>query len=443
MGFRFLSPTSSGRSSHKPGALGRVVKLALLAVLLVAQGVESAPATRVFWEGSLDIAYNTPAGANNGANDAVYAVALQNGKAIIGGRFTSYQGTGRNTLARLNTDGSLDAGFNINGGTGPTHAVWAIAVLGDNKVLIGGDFAGYEDQTYANLARLNAVDGSVDTTFNPGSGVGGNVYALVVQPGDQKVLIGGDFTSYNGVARNYVARVSSTGVLETTFNADAASSPDDRVHTIALQGDGRVLIGGYFRAVGTGTNSTDYRHVARLTSSGALDPTFNPTVPAGGVGGEWDIVHAIAVQPDGKILLGGSFGTFQGVDLGGIARVGADGLRDPAFNPGGVGADGRVNTILLLPDGKILIAGSFWTYNGVNSRCIARLYADGTLDPTFDPGAGPTGSQIADSIASLVRQADGRLVAGGDFAAYDGTGRNYVARINAFGRSAFLPIMKR
>jgi uncharacterized delta-60 repeat protein len=99
---------------------------------------------------------------------------------------------------------------------------------------------------------------------------------------------------------------------------------------------------------------------------------------------------------------------------------------DASFNPG-TGADHWVNSIALQPDGKILIGGYFDTYNGTTRNRIARLNTDGSLDASFNPGTGAN-----DGVRSIALQPDGKILIGGLFTAYNGTGRNRVARIRGF-----------
>ena len=140
-----------------------------------------------------------------GANGSVYCIALlPDGKILIGGSFTSYDGTARNRVARLNSDGSLDPVF-AAGGSGANGAVHALAVQADGRILVGGYFTAYDGTARSHVARLNA-DGSLDGSFLAmGSGADDLVYSLGIQP-DGKVLLAGYFRAYNGIARAHVAR---------------------------------------------------------------------------------------------------------------------------------------------------------------------------------------------------------------------------------------------
>jgi uncharacterized delta-60 repeat protein len=372
------------------------------------------------YEGTLDASFDPGVGAD----EQVYAIALQSdGKVVIGGAFTHYNGTGRNHIARVNTDGSLDT--SVDPGTEPDTFVYAIALQADGKILIGGTFTLYNGTSRPGIARLNA-NGSLDTSFDPGDGVEGELKAMLVQP-NGKILIGGWFDLYNGTSRANVARVNADGSLDSGF--DPGTGPDNRVHSLALQPDGKVLIGGYFNAV----SSQVRHHLARLNASGSLDTTFDP----GAVENEWAIVYSIVVQPNGKVLVGGNFTQYDGIDRSGIARANADGSIDPAFDPGD-GANDTVYALALQPNGKVLLAGAFDSYNGVDRWFIARANGNGTLDTSFDPGTGAD-----DLIMAMVRQPNGKVLIGGSFVTYDNVGRNRIARVNAFGYYVYLPLAMR
>jgi uncharacterized delta-60 repeat protein len=368
---------------------------------------------RINTDGSLDTGFLA---TGTGVNQGVTALALQpDGKIIIGGYFTTYNGTARNNIARLNADGSLDTGF-LNTGAGAESGVRAITRQSDGKIIIGGEFTAYNGTARDRIARLNA-DGSLDTGFlNTGTGADIFLDAIALQP-DGKILIGGLFTTYNGTARNNIARLNANGSLDTNF--DPGTGANRRVNVVALQPDGKILIGGEFVTYnGVGRND-----VARLNTNGSLDTGFLNT--GTGVGGE---VIAIAVQPDGKILIGGEFATYNGTARKGIARLNADGSLDTNFNPG-TGVDNYVDAIALQSDGKIIIGGRFTTYNGTNRSSIARLNADGSLDTGFLS----TGTGVDDYVGAIAVQPDGKIIIGGEFTTYNGTARNGIARLNSNG----------
>jgi len=310
-------------------------------------------------DGSLDATFISGTGANHFVN----TTALQaDGKIIIGGWFTSYNGTPINHIARLNADGSLDATFNP--GTGADSMVTTTALQADGKIIIGGYFTSYNGTTRNGIARLNA-DGSLDATFNPGTGADSMVTTTALQA-DGKIIIGGEFIYYNGTARNRIARLNADGSLDATFKSGTGAN--DFVNTTALQADGKIIIGGYF----TSYNGTPVNHIAGLNADGSLDASFNP-----GTGAD-NSIETTAVQADGKIIIGGWFTSFNGTSRNGIARLNAGGSLDTSFNLG-TGVDGnfaRVETIAVQADGKIIIGGFFTSYNGTARNKIARLNAN-------------------------------------------------------------------
>jgi len=402
-------------------------------------------------------------GIGDGANDGVYTSAIQSdGKIIMGGYFTSYNGTARKAIARLNTDGYIDSIFNV--GTGANNFIQTIAIQSDGKIIIGGNFTSYNGTAINCIARLNA-DGSLDPTFNPGTGASSNVKTTAIQS-DGKIIIGGGFSTYNGISRNYIARLNTDGSLDTTFNVGTGAN--SLVLTTAIQSDGKIIMGGYF----TSYNGTARKYIARLNTDGSLDATFNPGTGANNdvqtiaiqgdgkiiIGGEFTsyngtainriarlntdgsldptfnvgtgtsyIVYTTVIQSDGKIIMGGGFSTYNGTVINGIARLNTDGSLDPTFNVG-TGANDDVETIAIQSDGKIIMGGSFTSYNGPASKHIARLNADGSLDNTFNIGTGAN-----NAVETTTIQSDGKIIIGGWFTSYNGKAINRIARLNADG----------
>lgn len=360
-------------------------------------------------DGSLDATFNP----GSGTNGTVRTISVQSdGKILIGGLFSTYNGTSRNNIARLNSDGSLDVSFNP--GSGANSRVNAIQVQMDGKILMCGDFALYNGTSRNAVARLNA-NGTLDAAFNPGTGANSTIYTAKLQT-DGKLVIGGAFTTFNGIPMNRVARLSTTGVLDASFNV--GSGFDDNIWTTSLQTDGKVIFGGDFNSY----SGTGKFRLARLSSLGVLDGTFNPGYGANNTG-----PCSVAFQSDGKIIIGGSFVTYNGISRNRVARLNEDGTLDLTFNPGS-GASSSVYSTVLQPDGKILIGGHFATYNGTAVNFITRLNADGSRDASFNQGAGAN-----NYIRSVILQADGKIIIGGNFTTYNGTSRNRIARLNADG----------
>ncbi len=345
--------------------------------------------------GSLDTSFDP----GSGTDDTVYSVAIQpDNKVVIGGNFNHVNGVTRGHIARLNPDGSLDTSFAANAGA--NYAVLSVAIQADGKVLIGGNFYQVSGVLRFEIARLNP-DGSLDTDFDPGTSRTYNVHSVVPQA-DGKVLVG---DAYGIVRRN------ADGSVDTGF---ALGSANDIVFSIARQADGKVLVGGRF----TQFDGVAHSKIARVNADGSVDTGFNP-----GTGANSDIT-SIAVQADGKVLVGGDFTQFNGVPRNYVARLNPDGSLDTSFDPG-TGANNVLESLAVEPDGMVLIGGVFSQVDSVTRNYIARLNSDGSLDTTFDSGSGPN-----NFVFPVVLQGDGKVVIGGYFTQVNGVSRNHIARLN-------------
>ncbi len=209
-------------------------------------------------------------------------------------------------------------------------------------------------------------DGTKDTSFSTTQGVDNIIYATAVQS-DGKILIGGDFSLFGSTSINRLARLNADGTLDTSFTPIALNGS---LRTIVIQPDGKILIGGNF---GSG--------IRRLNSNGTNDTSF--TV---GLGAD-NFVVAIALQPDGKIIIGGTFQTYQGVTANRIQRLNSDGSRDTSFNAG-TGPSAAVRAIALIPNGRMIIGGDFATYGGNTASRLAVIESDGGFDFTLNQNIG-------------------------------------------------------
>src|SRR5262249_19277832 len=197
--------------------------------------------------GQLDTAFRV----TTSENSPVFAVALHPTNAlsqvpnrlVIAGEFPQVNNVPRNRVARLYEDGSLD--FTFDPGDGPNGPVRAMAVQRDGKVILGGIFSQVRGTNRNSIARLNN-DGTLDSFFNPGSGSDNPIYALLLQP-DGKVLVGGAFSSFNSVIHPGIVRLNTNGTLDVAFNAGAGANAT--VYALAQQSNGRILIGGDFTSV--------------------------------------------------------------------------------------------------------------------------------------------------------------------------------------------------
>lgn len=283
------------------------------------------------------------------------AVALRNEKIVITGDFSTVDGETHLGVARLNLDGSVDSTFNgsRNGNS--------VGILSDDKVVLGG----VGGLTHRGIIRF-FPNGDVDEAFALSVDRPlGQVYAVAIQP-DDKALFAGSFIAVNGESRLRIARANVDGTLDPTFVPAGGSIFE--VNALAVGPDGRIYPGGYL--------------LSRLNSDGSLDPTFQSSTFNGGA----TLVTDIALQADGKLVIGGNFTSIQDIVTGAgtnrnyVARLNPDGTVDETFGHGQSLADNRVQAVAVQPDGRILIAGLFATVNGVPRSGIARLLGDAPVD---------------------------------------------------------------
>ena len=454
-------------------------------------------------DGTVDTSFS-PSNAENTIFDIEY---LGDGKIMIGGFFGSLNGTGGRILARLHPNGVRDTSFSSNG-SGFNSGVKKIIHRGDGKFWVAGDFSTYNDITRRKVALINP-DGSLDESFpgtqivsavnvqdfeafpdgkmiigyhnqssidtlllyNPDGTVdvsnrliasrGGRVNHITQLP-DGKILMVGQFKYANGTARWSVARLNLDGTLDTSFTPSLPNWYN--VNKVAVQPDGNLMFviegsPGTFRMHPNGAhdpsffafqistlnlkditilpdgkmlvcggNASDAR-VYRLQVNGPNDGSFINLVFNG-------MTNRMIVLPDGKILVAGTFTQVGTTPRGRIARLNADGTLDNTFNPAG-GANGEITDMQLLADGKIMIGGAFTEINGnANQNRVARLNADGSLDTSFAQNL-----VVNNTVTSVAVQADGKVIVGGNFSQVGGGAKLGLAKFNANGSldSSFSP----
>lgn len=352
-----------------------------------------------------------------------------NGQIVIGGGFTSFNGTQCSYVARLNSDGSLDSTFNP--GVGPNGAVIAVAVEPAGEILIGGQFSSVNGVPWDQPALLRAdgsLDTGFDTSFTDGAGVNPDYNTPIewmALQADGKILISGAFTVVSGTNYNGIARLDTNASLDVTFNPGTAAQ-NGSIKAIGLQSTGDIIVGGNFTAF----NGVQCNYVARLTPDGNVDTAFNAGLQDGSV-------VALAVTPQDQIIICGTFTSINGYSRNGIARLNADGSLDATFNPG-LGVGGSVSGIYAQSDGRVVIEGTFSQFNATPCAGLARLNTNGTLDVSFNVGTGPT---YLGAIICMAGQPDGKTLIAGSFTSFNGTTVNGIARLNGDGAIPAAPIL--
>ena len=305
-------------------------------------------------------------------------------------------------MCRLLSNGSLDPAF-----TQWSFAVFSgradrIALQADGKVLLVGRFTNIAGTNYGRIVRFNS-NGTIDASFNSSqSGFNNNVNAIAIQS-DNKIVVGGAFTSYNGTLVNRIIRLNSNGSIDGSFGIGTGFNGS--VNSIQIQPNGQLLVGGVF----TTYNSSSVQTIIRLNANGSVDSGFTVPTTAGNV-------NVIAIQPDGKIV--------HDINRTELRRLNANGSLDNTFDDG-TGTDAGIYKILFDPSGKILIGGWFQNYNGSPRNFIARLYPDGSLDNFFNVGVGA--NSLVTSIAPI---SGSRVMAAGYFDRWNNLLQNGIAVVD-------------
>lgn len=333
------------------------------------------------------------------------SLAIQaDGKVVITGNFSEVDTDTRHGVARLNVDGSVDETF---GDPGANGNVIAVAVQPDGKLLIGGGFTEVGGQPRHAMARLNA-DGSLDASFAD-PGFNESVWVIAIQP-DGRMLAGGTFTAIGSHAQNYLARLDANGAFDASF-ADPGLCCDPLVDAVALEANGNVLVGGAFSEAG---GQNDHFYFVRFSSSGVFDPSFPSTTSSPQPG-------ALMVAPDGSIYLSNN-----GTGL--MLKLDTTGAPVAGFSS--AATDGEIYSFALQPNGKILIGGTFANVGGAPHHALARLNADGSLDASFaDVHLSFDAANPAGFVYGVAAQADGKPIVIGNFTLADSAPRQYIARV--------------
>lgn len=375
---------------------------------------------RLNTDGTVDPTFNPGGtGPGNGVSDMAL---MPDGRIVICGNFLNYNGTASCFVARVHANGTLDNSFNIPPNS-INGAVLAIALHAENKVIAGGEFFTCYGHSSPHIVRFN-TDGSVDTTFVVGAGFDNNVHDILVLP-DMRVVVGGQFAHYQGTPSGHIALLAQNGMLDTSMDNDPGLvAVGGIVRGLALQPDGMVLAGGYFQYHDGLARSA----VERLNLDGTHDPLFTSAL------GGSAVVRSVAVQPDGRIVLGGEFTTTEYVGMqpgpARLVRLMADGSVDPDLEVGsGIGPGNSptayVQALAVQPDGKILVGGHFGTVDTETQyRQLVRLHGNVVNDVgdvtgnsglnVWNDGYGSlwlrTGPRSADAAVIELHDLTGRLL---------------------------------
>lgn len=379
--------------------------------------------------GSIDASFTV----GSGFNGVVYDVKLQpDGKILCGGAFTSYNGVTAHRIARLNSNGTLDATF-TPGTTFNENAFYEIRSIdlqSDGKVIVGGNFfisviPGYFG---GDVARLN-TNGTIDVTFQVAMN-GGPVNSVVVQP-DDRIVIGGFFIQHNSYTGGFVGtpcrriiRMLPNGLVDTSFGLWAPDwGFDAAIWRMKMTPEGHFLVGGDFHEYVNDFNlSPTYAYyLATVSSSGSIGPVY-PLLPApNGMNGS---VYALEMNERTGFFAGGAFTSYDVQSKNQITRINTSGFNDNAFSIGsGFGGNfSWVWDMYQLPTGPLYVGGAFTTYNGTSRNNFAKIMSNGTLVSTFNPS-------FNNAVRGIEVQVDGKILVVGDFTTVNGASKNRIVRL--------------
>lgn len=375
--------------------------------------------------GAIDTTFNPQ--LSNTVVGLYHAVAIDSSDRIVLGGQIGFHTADAGFVARLLPNGAVDSSFQPPATPAP---VLAIAVSRTStgtadRVLLGGTFQRADNAAVTGFAALDG-NGNLDSRINLNLRRPGLVRAIAQLPSG-KFLIGGRFSFLRNVpVPPGLVRVNSDGTLDRTFNAQrpgADTGIDGFVGAIAALPDGRIAAGGLF----TDFNRAGKKNLVLLRADGEVDTSFSPTAGPDGS------VSAIAALPGGRLAIGGAFTTFANTPRGNLAVVKLDGSFDPAFTQQGAGFGAPVNALALQRDGKLLVGGRFTRYGTTTITGIARLNVDGSLDNAFHQAIGGEAGGFDKSVYALLVQKDDKIVAGGDFTIFNRRLAAGIVRLNASG----------
>ena len=393
--------------------------------------------------GAIDPTFSVGEVLTGSSPGKIYALTTDSsGAVLIAGDFTSIGGTNRGMIAKLDSLGKLMSSF--GSGTGANGPIRSMLVQTDGKILVGGEFTSINGTARNRIARLNS-DGSLDTTFNPGSGANGTVFAIANATAsypfyNSGIIIGGDFTSYDGTNRGRVALLSTSGSLNTSYlNSSGANGT---VYSIAGSTSYPDFSGSglYFGGAFTTFDGQTCNRIAKLDNSFGLDYYFN--IGSGPNGPVYCISLIQNRFSRTSLLVGGEFTEFNGYIRGNLALLSSSysfssaSSLDLSFN---VWTDGSVRTIsnpsqYYSSTQNIYIGGDFQMVDGATRKRIAKIVTSsyggyptglqGNVDATFNPDPG-----INARVSTVAYLSDSRILVGGEFSAIQSVATPPIARL--------------
>jgi|GEM_PF-2418900 len=324
-------------------------------------------------------------------NEINKVILLSDNRLLALGKFSTYSNISKSGIVKLNTDGSIDESFVA---TCDDNAVINAVELSDGKLLISGDFNSFNGiNTSGGLIRLNA-DGSTDNSFNLGA-VSGQISSVtqIVEQNDGKLIVGG--TSKTLSVGYTIMRLNADGTKDNTFTQSDIMGLEGFGQFHIGETNDKIIIGGYFENV----QDVVSPGFAALNQDGTVDSNVKPWL------GSVAYIYDALTQSDGKMVLFGDFTRVNGTDCRFVARLNNDGTLDKSFNLDPSINPTRQRSIAIQSDGKLIIGGSF------QSGYSKRLNTDGSLDHSFQSAFfSQTENILVDANDNITVQSDKEIV---------------------------------
>lgn len=289
---------------------------------------------RLNQDGSQDTSFST----GTAFNDGVYKVFPSTDKLIAVGNFTTYQGNAFGRIVRLFNDGSVDTSFNP-GNAGAVGSVMNLVDLGNNNYMACGYYTTFNGVGKQYLTKFSE-DGAVDINFNKGIGVCRDVYQTAILD-DKSIVFGGAVTLVNNNITKNLAKTDAEGNPDLAFISNLGSGFNNTVTGVKKLSNGKILVTGDF----TTFNVADQLRVVMINTDGTKDNSFQSA------NGFNNSISATAEMADGKIIFAGSFTSYAGTTINRIARLNSDGTLDTSFAVG-TGSPSAISAVAAQPDGK-------------------------------------------------------------------------------------------
>jgi uncharacterized delta-60 repeat protein len=326
---------------------------------------------RINADGTIDSAFTTSITQSGGwvSSYGVHSVAIQTDqKIVVCGRFNAVNGTTRYAIARINTDGTTDTGFDAGTTDSSALAIGRVVIDSSGNLLFGGDIASQVQSTDVGLALRLDSTGTIDSTYvtnteTPGTSLIGTG-DIALDSGDQVFVCGRHTQSGDsGTLRRSVSLLDVDGLILWSISHTFSPDIDPLIYSAKAMADGGVMVGGLFSAFG-GEVRTNIVEIEAGGTIGSFAVAANSTV------------SAIELGASSTIYFGGSFTQLGGATHTRIGKASLAGSVDAGFT---ASADGAVEVIRLLSTGNLIVGGSFADFNGETRGKIAHITAAGVL----------------------------------------------------------------